>query len=389
SKEFHELRPWLEQTLRINLKTVCPAQPNIIELASPNVNHEFYDAIKPQGIMISFAEQDRLSHGHGISTAEIYKLRHGNLARIPDAVVWPESHEQVETIVRAALKFNVGCIPYGGGSNDVDALECPEENEKRMIVSLDMRQMNRILSLSRENMYIVVEAGAIAQDLEKELRKWGFTLGWDAEMLEFCTVGGIASLRSNDIKRNMNGDLEHSIINFKMVTPAGTIQRSGMHTSPISSGPNFQLLFGTEGTLGVITELALKIHFFAPQHYYVSVYFPSFQNGLLFLREIAQKNIIKFSGARLVDEPGLQLVNAFNTATPTIKSIFSEVIKKYYLKKIKKLEAGKMCLAAILIDGHDIVKLKGCEKKIDEIGKQYGGVIAGSDLGERMFFVSK
>ncbi|CAG8714759.1 4974_t:CDS:2, partial [Scutellospora calospora] len=96
---------------------------------------------------------------------------------------------------------------------------CPVENEKRMLVSLDLRQMNRILSLSKENMYVVVEAGTVAQDLEKELRKWGFTLGWDAEMLEFCTVGGIASLRSNDIKRNMNGDLEYSIINFKMVTP--------------------------------------------------------------------------------------------------------------------------------------------------------------------------
>ncbi|CAG8596381.1 7954_t:CDS:2, partial [Dentiscutata heterogama] len=389
SKEFHELRPWLEQTLRINLKTVCPAQPSIIELASPNVNHEFYDAIKPQGIMISFAEHDRLSHGHGISTAEIYKLRHGNFARIPDAVIWPETHEQVVAVVQAALKFNVGCIPYGSGSNDVDALECPEESEKRMIISLDMRQMNRILSLSKENMYVIVEAGTVAQDLEKELRKWGFTLGWDAEMLEFCTVGGIASLRSDDIKRNMSGDLEHSVINFKMVTPAGTIQRNYINTSPISSGPNFQILFGTEGTLGVITELTLKIHFFASQHLYVPIYFPSFHNGLLFLREIAQKKIIKFSGARLVDEPGLQLVHAFNTTTPTVRSIFSEVIKKYYLKKMKKLEAGKMCLAAILIDGDDIVKLKACEKKISEIGKKYGGVITGSDLGERMFFVSK
>ncbi|CAG8609446.1 19326_t:CDS:2 [Gigaspora rosea] len=338
SKEFHELRPWLEQTLRINLKTICPAQPNIIELASPNVNHEFYDAIKPQGIMISFAEQDRLSHGHGISTAEIYRLRHGNFARIPDAVIWPESHEQVVTIVKAALKFNVGCIPYGSGSNDVDALECPKENVKRMIVSLDMRQMNRILSLSKENMYVIVEAGTIAQNLEKELRK------------------------------------------------RGTIN---INKSQISSGPNFQLLFGTEGTLGVITELTLKIHFFASQRHYVSIYFPSFHNGLLFLREIAQKKIIRFSGARLVDEPGLQLVNAFNTTTPTVSSIFYEVIKKYYLKKIKKLEVGKMCLAAILIDGDDIIKLKAYEKKIGEIGKQYGGVIAGNDLGERVFFVSK
>src|SRR4051794_8903940 len=63
SKEYHELRPWLEQTLRINLKTIYPAQQTIVEILSPEVNHDFYDTIRPQGIIISFAEQDRLSHG--------------------------------------------------------------------------------------------------------------------------------------------------------------------------------------------------------------------------------------------------------------------------------------------------------------------------------------
>src|SRR5207248_1920517 len=140
-----------------------------------------------RGIIISFAEQDRLSHGHGFGTIEIYKLKYGNLNRLPDAVIWPESHLHVEIIVRAARKFNVGCIPYGGGSNYVDALECPVEEERRMIVSLDMRHMNKILSLNNENMSVTVEAGAVAKDLEMELRNLGYSLGWNADSTEFST----------------------------------------------------------------------------------------------------------------------------------------------------------------------------------------------------------
>ncbi|CAI2174435.1 10547_t:CDS:2 [Funneliformis geosporum] len=392
SKEYHELRPWLEQTLRINLKTVCPAQKSMVEIHSPEVNHVFYDTIRPQGVIISFSEQDRLSHGHGNSTMDIYNLRYRNFNRLPDAVIWPESHKHVEIIVRSAQKFNVGCIPYGGGSNYVNALECPIEEEKRMIVSLDMRQMNRILSLNNENMIVVVEAGAIAKDLEMELRKLGYSLGWNADSFEFSTVGGLAALRSSGFKNNMHGDFENSIINMKIVTPIGTIQKNGSSNSPpINSGPDItNLLFGSEGTLGVITELTFKLHYLTPFRHYVSIYFPSFHQGLLFLREIVQKKVINnLSGARLVDETGLQLVQAFNTITPTITTVFSEVLRKYYWKKFKNLKFGKMCLAAIVIDGYDQSKMDNDEKRILNTGEKFGGVDAGSDLGERMFFMSK
>ena len=66
-----------------------------------------------------------------------------------------------------------------------------------------------------------------------------------------------------------------------------------------------------------------------------------------------------------------------------------EVLKKYYWKKFKRLETGKMCLAAILIDGYDLSKIEIYEKRILNVGENFGGVNAGYDLGERMFFMSK
>ncbi|CAG8479695.1 4944_t:CDS:2 [Diversispora eburnea] len=361
SKEFHELRPWLEQTLRINLKTLCQAQPSIIEISSPEVNHEFYNSIKPQGIWISFAEQDRLSHGHGVSTNEIYKLRYKNLSKIPDAVIWPENHDQVELIILAAQKYDVGCIPFGGGSNEVNALEFPlENNKKRMIVSLDMRNMNKILSLNTEDI----------------------------------TIGGLASLRSGDFnghKGNINKNFEENIVNIKMVTPAGIIQRSNLITPPVSSGPDItNLLLGSEGSLGVITELTFKLQFSSPHHRYISLYFSSFQNGLEFLREIVQKKVIQnYSGIHLVDELGLQLIQAFSTVTPNVTNIFFDSIKKFYLKRWKGLKVGKMCLAALILENNDLSKLDMDEKNIQKIATNYKGIMAGSELSETMFFSSK
>jgi hypothetical protein len=74
---------------------------------------------------------------------EIYRLRYGTFERIPDVVVWPNSHDQVQFILDLANKHNVVIIPFGGGTSVTEALICPED-EKRMIVSMDMKLMNRV-----------------------------------------------------------------------------------------------------------------------------------------------------------------------------------------------------------------------------------------------------
>jgi alkyldihydroxyacetonephosphate synthase len=79
----------------------------------------------------------------GHTCQEVYALRFGEFARIPDLVVWPGSHEHVEVIVRAAVEHNAVIIPFGGGTSVTQALVCPDE-EKRFIVSLDMHAMCNI-----------------------------------------------------------------------------------------------------------------------------------------------------------------------------------------------------------------------------------------------------
>lgn len=131
--------------------------------------------MKGQG-KLSFDAQERLHRAHGHTLQEIFALRQGMLRRVPDAVAWPECHEHVERIVALAQKHNVCLIPYGGGTSVSQALLCPE-NEKRMIVSLDMKSMNRVLWIDYDNMTMKVEAGAVGKQLEEQLAKKGYRLG--------------------------------------------------------------------------------------------------------------------------------------------------------------------------------------------------------------------
>ena len=108
--------------------------------------------------LIHTDDEHRIFHSHGHSVKEIYELRFGHIKRVVDAVIYPENHDQVEKIVEIARHFNVVLFPYGGGTNVTESLEC-EENEERMIVSVDMGNMDKILWVDKVNMMCCVEAG--------------------------------------------------------------------------------------------------------------------------------------------------------------------------------------------------------------------------------------
>ena len=99
-------------------------------------------------------------HSHGASLREVFQLRYGRFDRYVDVVVYPASHEHVVKIVELANTHNVVLIPYGGGTNVTQALFLKhQDGENRMIVSLDMSRMNKILWVDKDNMIACVQAG--------------------------------------------------------------------------------------------------------------------------------------------------------------------------------------------------------------------------------------
>jgi alkyldihydroxyacetonephosphate synthase len=137
----------------------------------------------------------------------MYSIKYTKLGRIPDVVVYPETEEQVSSLVEAANKHDVSLIPYGGGTNVTDALRC-HPDERRTIVSVDMRRMNRIVWIDRENMMACIQAGAVGRHIISELKKYDVTMGHEPDSVEFSTLGGWIATNASGMKKNLYGNIE-------------------------------------------------------------------------------------------------------------------------------------------------------------------------------------
>src|SRR5204863_8175478 len=156
-----------------------------------------------------------------------------------------------------AKSHNVSLIPYGGGTNVTDALRC-KEDEQRTIVSVDMRRMNRIIWVDRENMMACIEAGAVGRQIIAELKKHNLTMGHEPDSVEFSTLGGWIATNASGMKKNRYGNIEDIVLDVSAVTTAGKLERT--NASPRESvGLDLRrLIFGSEGTLGIITSAIVK-----------------------------------------------------------------------------------------------------------------------------------
>ncbi|KAF4519564.1 hypothetical protein B566_EDAN004768 [Ephemera danica] len=249
---------------------------------------DFINEIKKLNIPFSMKGEDRFYRGHGMAISEILNLREGDFKRIPDIVTWPNCHDDVVKLVQLASKLNVVLVPFGGGTNVTRALECSVD-EKRMIVSLDTSQMKRVLWVDKANLMACCEAGIMGQDLKAALRKHKVTMGHEPDSLEFSTLGGWVATRASGMKKNRYGNIEDLVVHVKFVTPSGVLEKSNL-APRVSCGPDLNhLALGSEGTLGVVTEVTFKVKPIPEVEQFDSFVFPTFQHGVDFMREVARK----------------------------------------------------------------------------------------------------
>ena len=164
----------------------------------------------------------RLRHGHGHTQEEMYQIKYGKLTRVPDLVVYPSEEEHIVALVAAATEHNVCLIPYGGGTSVTEALRCPD-NEKRMICSVDMRRLNRILWIVTKEWRI--QAGAVGRT-SRPTRRIRFDDGARANSVEFSTLGGWIATHASGMKKNKYGNIEDLVLDVNVVTPTGRLERA-------------------------------------------------------------------------------------------------------------------------------------------------------------------
>ncbi|XP_065920530.1 alkyldihydroxyacetonephosphate synthase, peroxisomal-like [Dysidea avara] len=384
--ELHKFKPYLEETFNFDttLKTFSQPPPDLSAVPKIVPHRLFVDAVRPHCVKISEDSMDRLVHSHGHTCHELFSLRTGNFGRFPDYVVWPGSHSDVEKIVSLAVKHNVCVIPFGGGTNVSGALECPEE-ERRTIVSLDMTQMDKILWIDEENLTVHVEAGIVGQDLERQLTERGFCTGHEPDSQEFSTVGGWVATRSSGMKKNVYGNIEDLVVRMRMVTPQGTIEKSSQGPRT-SIGPDIHhFILGSEGILGVITEVTMKIRPLPEMRKYGSVVFANFESGVGFVREVAKQRCAPAS-IRLMDNDQFLLGQAMSPASSLWKS-FTDKLKLVYLTRFKGYEVDKIAACTLLLEG-TAAEVSTQEQRLYSIAAKYGGIPGGEENGKKGYMLT-
>ncbi|KAA3659389.1 MAG: FAD-binding oxidoreductase [Chloroflexi bacterium] len=386
--EMPEFLPFVEEMLDIkldfdNVKLEIEDKP----AADPNINEGFMEALKkvyPES-QYSFEKTQRIVHSHGQTTAdEVYKVIYGRLERVVDLVTYPESDEDVEKLVALAQEHNVCLVPYGGGTSVSCALQLPA-SDPRMMVAVDMRRMDKIVWIDRENFRAEVQAGMTGKDLEEALEKEGFTTGHEPDSLELSTVGGWIATNASGMKKNRYGNIEDIVENVTMITARGLMDQSvDTPRNSIGMQPQ-QLLFGSEGNLGIITKAVMKIHKLPEAQKFGSLVFPNFKSGTDFLYELMRTGTLPAS-VRLLDNIQFRFGSALKPKPTTSDKLMSK-LQKLFLLNIKGFDPNELCAATIVMEG-TAEEVAFQSKLINRIAKKHRGIPGGSTNGQRGYMLT-
>ncbi len=242
----------------------------------------------PPQAPVSLDPEDRLRHARGQSLPDWLALRSGDFGVFPDGVAFPKSAAEVQELLRYAQQHDVSLIPYGGGTSVVGHIN-PEAGE-RPVLTVDMTGMNQLIALDPESQIATFGAGATGPMVESALAQAGYTLGHYPQSWELSTVGGWVASRSSGQQSMRYGRIEQLFAGGRIETLRGTLD---IPTVPASSaGPDVrEMIMGSEGRLGIITEVKLRITPLPEQESFHVIFFPDWNTGLQAVRAMAQSRL--------------------------------------------------------------------------------------------------
>ena len=382
-KELPRFLPWVREVLEcdVNPRNInAPSYPTTIpdsQVSSAFVN-DLKQFLRPD--QLDKAGEMRLRHGHGHTQEEMYSIKYTRLGRIPDIVVYPESEAEVVNLVEAAKKHGVSLIPYGGGTNVTDALRC-DTREQRTIASVDMRRMNRILWIDRTNMMACIEAGAVGRNIMRELEKYGVMMGHEPDSVEFSTLGGWIATNASGMKKNRYGNIEDLVLDVSVVTASGKLERTSASPRESVGLDLRRLIFGSEGTLGIITSAIVKIFPLPAVQKYGSVLFPTFEHGFAFMYDLAREAIPPAS-VRLMDNLQFQFGLALKPKSHGMLADLKSKAERFFVTKVKGFEPGKMVACTLVFEGTS-AEVEQQQRDLYRIAARHGGMKAGAENGRR------
>ena len=261
----------------------------------------------------------RLLRAGGKSYLDLLRRRAGDASDAPCAVVLPGTTEETAALLALCSEHDVVVVPFGGGTSVVGGLAGVDPDD-RPAVALDLRRMASVRELDVPSSIVTVGPGMRGPALEEELGRQGLTFGHLPQSWEFATVGGYAATRSSGQASTGVGRFDDLVTGLTLATPAGVLELG--HPPASAAGPDLLgLALGSEGTLGIITELRLRVRPRPRTSHHEGWSFRSWAAGLAALQRLARHDLLP-DVVRLSDpdETRATLVQASGTGARLLRA---------------------------------------------------------------------
>lgn len=326
-------------------------------------------------------DEMRVVHSFGRSVTDLFRARTGDFARIVDAVVYPSTEDEVQRVLQLVLERDLVLIPFGGGSC-ISGSVTPDVAEERPILTMNLGRMRSVLSIDDTSGLARVDAGVYGPDLEEQLNAKGWTLGHFPDSFAYSTLGGWAATRSSGMQSDKYGDIAQIVRGLRLVHPRGVMAVNALPGQ--SDGPSLrEMVIGSEGRLGVITEVTVQVHRVAPVREVIAYMYPDWEHGIRGMHAIARSTDVFPTFTRLSDGPetafSLAMVKEPSSTKGKVAAKVQDGLFAYLRSKGWDTEED-MCISYVCFEGtkESIARQQGIVKSIV---KRNGGITLGAGPG--------
>ncbi|MBM3705189.1 MAG: FAD-binding oxidoreductase [Actinobacteria bacterium] len=312
--------------------------------------HELQDILGDQGV--STSESDRVAYSVDYYwVSELWHER-GSKRLDADFIVFPENSGQVSRVMTLANEYRIPVTVWGGGGGSQGGA-LPVCNG----IVMDMKKMNKIIDLDTVSMTVEVQAGIIMQHLEWELEKNGVSTMHFPASIYCSTVGGFIAHRGTGVLSTKYGKMEDMVVSMEVVLPSGEIIRT-LKVPKTASGIDLNWFFiGSEGTLGIITEVKLVVRKIPEVRKFQAFLFKNLKSGLETGRRLMHEDLI-----------------------PSVIRLYDEAETKSLIKRVLGIDREGFYLVYAFEGKEKIVGLQ--HKYAKEIMSGLGGEDLGTEMGE-------
>ncbi|HET7454882.1 MAG TPA: FAD-binding oxidoreductase [Solirubrobacterales bacterium] len=230
-------------------------------------------------------DEDRLRHSVGRGYVDLARLRNGALEAAPDAVVMPRSNAALQRVLEVCAAEGVAVVPFGGGTSVVGGVE-PVRGDHGRLISLDLGALREV-GVDERSLTARLGAGLRGPEAEAALGRSGLTLGHFPQSFEYATIGGFAATRSAGQASSGYGRFDALVSSVRLLAPVGEL--STLETPHTAAGPALrELVVGSEGVLGVIPDVTVRVRPAPAAKRYEAWMAESFEAGSEIVRALAQ-----------------------------------------------------------------------------------------------------